>query len=95
LPEAYRLMFADFRTRLKSDNSREVRRIATSALLALATPRLSGFMISFYLGPYYERENRRDLAAAVYEEALKWETEASERRALQEKIESLRAVPAK
>ena len=95
LPEAYRLMFADFRTRLKTDNTREVRRIATSALLALATPRLSGFMVSFYLGPYYERENRRDLAAAIYEEALKWETDVSERRALQEKIESLRAGPAR
>lgn len=91
LPEAYRLMFADFRARLKTDSSREVRRIATSALLALATPRLSGFMVSFYLGPYYERENRRDLAAAIYEEALKWETDGTERRALQEKIESLRA----
>src|SRR5262249_17808195 len=45
LPQAYQLMFADFRTRLKSDDSRELRRIATSALLALATPRLSGFMV--------------------------------------------------
>jgi hypothetical protein len=90
LPEAYRLMFADFRARLKSDDTREVRRLATTALLALATPRMSGFMVSYYLGPYYERENRRDIAAAVYEEALKWETDASDRRDLQEKIQSLR-----
>jgi hypothetical protein len=95
LPQAYRLMFADFRTRLKSDDTREVRRIATTALLALATPRLSGFMVSFFLGPYYERENRRDIAAAVYEEALKWETDPSERRDLQEKIQTLRAPTAK
>ena len=65
------------------------------AMLALATPRLSGFMVSFFLGPYYERENRRDIAAAVYEEALKWETDPSERRDLQEKIQSLRAPTAK
>lgn len=95
LPQAYRMMFTDFRTRLKSDNTRELRRIATSALLALATPRLSGFMVSYYLGPYYERENRRDIAAAVYEEALKWETDPSELRDLEAKIQSLRAPTAK
>ena len=95
LPQAYRMMFADFRARLKSDDTRELRRIATSALLALATPRLSGFMVSFYLGPYYERENRPDIAAAVYEDALKVETDPSERRALEEKIQSLRVPAAK
>ena len=89
------MMFADFRTHLKSDQSREVRRIATSALLALATPRLSGFMVNFYLGPYYERENRRDIAAAVYEEALKWETDPADRRELEEKIRALRTPTAK
>jgi hypothetical protein len=52
-------------------------------------------MVNFYLGPYYERENRRDIAAAVYEEALKWETDPSEQRALQEKIQTLRAPTAK
>jgi hypothetical protein len=95
LPQAYRLMFADFKARLKSDDTRELRRIATSALLALATPRLSGFMVSFFLGPYYERENRRDIAAAIYEEALKVETDPAERRELQEKIQVLRSPTAK
>jgi hypothetical protein len=90
LPQAYKLMFADFKAQLKNDDSRELRRIATSALLALATPRLSGFMVNFFLGPYYERENRRDIAAAIYEEALKSETDPSERRELQQKIEALR-----
>jgi predicted RNA polymerase sigma factor len=88
-------MFADFKARLKSDDTRELRRIATSALLALATPRLSGFMVSFFLGPYYERENRRDIAAAIYEEALKVETDPAERRELQEKIQVLRSPTAK
>ena len=95
LPQAYRLMFTDFRTRLKSDETREVRRIATTALLALATPRLSGFMVNFFLGPYYERENRPDIAAAIYEEAVKWTTDPSDRRELEEKIRSLRAPTAK
>jgi hypothetical protein len=90
LPQAYRLMFSDFKARLKNDDTRELRRIATTALLALATPRLSSFMVNFFLGPYYERENRRDIAAAIYEEALKFETSPSERRDLQEKIDALR-----
>ena len=90
LPQAYRLMFDDFKARLKSDNTREIRRTATSALLSLATPRLSSFMLTFFLGPYYERENRKDIAAAVYEEALKWTSEASERRDLEEKLKSIR-----
>jgi hypothetical protein len=90
LPQAYRLMFEDFKARLKSDNSREIRRTATSALLALATPRVSSFMLTFFLGPYYERENRKDIAAAAYEEALKWTSDASERRDLEEKIKTLK-----
>src|SRR5262245_44366709 len=90
LPQAYHMMFADFRARLKSDDTREVRRLATTALLALATPRLSGFMVSYYLGPYYERENRPDIAAAVYEEALKFETDPTKRRDLEQKIQKLR-----
>src|SRR2546425_7333393 len=90
VPQAFRLMFDDFRARLKSDSSREVRRIATSVLLALATPRLSSFMLSFFIGPYYERENRSELAVAAYEEALKWTSDAAERRDLEEKIRALR-----
>ena len=84
------LMFEDFKARLKSDNTREVRRTATSALLALATPRLSSFMFTFFIGPYYERENRKDIATAVYEEALKWTADASDRRDLEEKLKSLK-----
>jgi len=95
LPQAYRVMFEDFRMRLKSDTTRELRRIATSALLALATPQFSSFMVTFYLGPYYERENRPEIAAAIYEEGLKWETDPSERRALAEKIQALRKATAK
>ncbi len=90
LPEAYRLMFADLKARLKSDNSRELRRMGTSVLLALATPRLSSFMLTFFIGPYYEGENRTELAKAAYQEALKWASEPEERRELEEKLSTLR-----
>jgi hypothetical protein len=94
VPAAYRLMFEDFRARLRKDDSREVRRVAATALLALATPRLSSFMLTFILGPYYEHDaDGHETAAAIYEEALKWTEDASTRSELQEKIESLRAVP--
>src|SRR5262245_25292869 len=86
LPEGYRLMFADLKTRLKADDNREVRRIGTTVLLALATPRFSSFMLTFFVGPYYEKANRRDLAVAAYQEALKWASEPAERRELEEKI---------
>src|SRR5262249_19829490 len=86
LQEAYRLIFADLKTRLKSDSSRELRRMGTSVLLALATPHLSSFMFTFFIGPYYERENRPELARAAYEEALKWTSDADERHELEEKL---------
>jgi hypothetical protein len=86
LPEAYRLMFDDIKIRLKSDDGREIRRIGTTVLLALATPRFSSFMLTFFVGPYYERENRRDLATAAYNEALKWASDPAERRELEEKV---------
>jgi hypothetical protein len=90
LPSAYSLMFDDFKKQLQTDDSRELRRIATSGLLALATPRFSPFMLMFILGPYYERDGKREIAAAIYEEALKWTPQGSEYRQLQEKIRSLR-----
>jgi hypothetical protein len=94
VPAAYRLMFADLRARLRKDESRELRRVAATALLALATPRLSSFMLTFILGPYYELDpDGHETAAAIYEEALKWTEDASTRGELQEKIEALRAVP--
>ena len=96
MPPAYRLMFEDFKARLQNDNSREIRRVATSALLALATPRLSSFMLTFILGPFYEREAYgHEIAAAIYEEAVKWTDDSSTRSELQEKIESLRGAPVK
>jgi hypothetical protein len=64
--------------------------VATAGLLAIATPRLSSFMLTFILGPYYERENQPAIAAAVYEESLMWTTDPAERRELEQKIPVLR-----
>jgi len=89
LPAAYRMMFDDFQARLASDDSREVRRVATSALLALATPRFSSFMLGFIVAPYYEHEGAKEIAAAAWEEAAKWGDE-SFRHDAEEKIRSLR-----
>src|SRR5207244_6459886 len=90
LPEAYRLMFPDLRDRVKAAKSREAPQMAASAILALATPRLSYFMLAFYLGPFYEAQNKRDIAAAVYEEAVKFSEPGFDREELQRKVKSLR-----
>jgi hypothetical protein len=47
-------------------------------------------MLTFILGPFYERENKPQVAAAIYEEALKWVSDAVERRELEGKIRNLR-----
>ncbi len=90
LPPAYRLMFADLKSRLQTDNSRDALRVATSALLAIATPRFSRFMLSLILAPYFEGLGQPAIAAASYEEAAKWAQEGPTRRELEEKARSLR-----
>jgi hypothetical protein len=91
LPPGYRMIFDDFKTRLTTDDSREVRRVATSALLALATPRFSSFMLAFIVAPYFEREGKRELAVAAYEEAIKW-SDTSLRSDLEEEARLLRGA---
>ena len=56
---------------------------------SLATPRLSGFMLSFYLGPFYESQKLNAIAAAVYEEAAKW-SDSTSRPILENKARRLR-----
>jgi hypothetical protein len=87
---AYRLMFADLKTRLTADDSRETLRVATSALLAVATPSLSRFMLALILAPYFEGLGKPEIAAAAYEEASRWAPEGAERRRLEERAKSLR-----
>jgi hypothetical protein len=91
LSSGYRLMLQDMRTRIQTDPSRDALRVATAGLLAIATPRLSSFMLTFILGPYFERENKPAIASAVYEEALKWTTNPAERLELEQKLPALRA----
>jgi len=89
LSPAYSLMFADLRSRIRTDKSRETPQLAATALLAYATPRLSAYMLSFLLGPFYEAEGKKDIAIAIYEEAIKW-SDGTARRELEEKIKRLR-----
>ena len=90
LPAAYRMVFGDMKSRIATDTSREAMRVATAGLLAIATPRFSGFMLAYYVAPYYERAKQPEIAAAVYEEAAKWTADAAERRELEEKVRTLR-----
>jgi hypothetical protein len=90
LPEAYRLMFDDLRQRIRTDKSRETPQMAATAMLALATPKLSYYPLAFYLGPFYESLNNRKIAAAVYEEALKYSEPGFGKQALERKVQSLR-----
>jgi hypothetical protein len=69
LPGAYKLIFADLKERLRTDRSRETVRVAASALLAVATPRLSEFMLTFILGPFYENAKKPEIVAAIQEES--------------------------
>jgi hypothetical protein len=90
LPEAYRLMFDDLRVRIKTDKSRDTPQMAATAMLALATPKLSYYPLAFYLGPFYESLNKRNIAAAVYEEALKYSDPGFGKQALERKVQALR-----
>jgi hypothetical protein len=91
LPAAYRMLLEDMRARINSDMSRDSLRVTTAGLLAVATPRLSSFLLTFILGPFYERENKPTIATAIYEEALKWTTNPAERRELEQRITTLRS----
>jgi hypothetical protein len=71
LPAGYRLAFADLEQRIKTDRSRETMNVAASTLLALATPRLSSFMLEFIVAPAYMKDNKPEIAKALLEEAAK------------------------
>src|SRR5688572_10130647 len=73
LPAAYRLVFADLEKRIQTDQSRSTMNIASSALLAFATPRLSSFILEFIVAPAYQRDNKPEIARALLEEAARWD----------------------
>jgi hypothetical protein len=72
LPKAYQLVFADMEQRIRTDRSRATLNVAASALLALATPRASPFLLQFIVAPAYQKDNKPEIAQAVMEEAARW-----------------------
>jgi hypothetical protein len=73
LPMAYRLAFDDLEERLRTDHSRATLNVAASTLLALATPRLSPFLLEFLVAPAFQKANKPETARALLEEAARWE----------------------
>jgi hypothetical protein len=73
LPNAYRLVFNDMEKRIQTDQSRATMNVAATALLALATPRLSPFLLEFIVAPAYQKDNKPEIARALLEEAARWE----------------------
>jgi len=69
LPTAYRQAFEVLKELLPMDTSRESIRMATSALLAVATPAHARFFLDYELEPYFESIHKPDIAAALREEA--------------------------
>jgi hypothetical protein len=69
LPTAYRQAFEVLKALLPMDTSRESIRMATSALLAVATPAHARFFLDYELEPYFESIHKSDVAAALREEA--------------------------
>jgi hypothetical protein len=69
LPMAYRLVFDDLEKRVLTDRSRATLNVAASALLALATPRLSPTALEFLVIPAYEKDNKPEIVRALREEA--------------------------
>ena len=89
LSGAYAVLFDDLRDRLSPTPSRADLRLATSVLLAIATPSVSSFSLSSLIGPFYEAEGKSDEAVAAYREALRWTSNPFARSTLEEKIQSL------
>jgi hypothetical protein len=73
LPRVYTLIFADLKTRVQSDHSRDTLRVAASALLSLATPRFSPFTLNLILEPFYENAKKPEIVEAIREEAKRWQ----------------------
>jgi len=69
LPTAYRQAFEVLKALLPMDTSRESIRMATSALLAVATPAHARFFLDYELEPYFESIHKPEIAAALREEA--------------------------
>ena len=89
LSSAYAVLFDDLKERLSPTSTRADLRLATSVLLAIATPSVSSFSLSSLIGPFYEAEGKSAEALAAYEEALRSTRNPFARSTLEEKIRSL------
>jgi len=69
LAMGYRLVFDDLERRVQTDRSRSTLNVAASTLLALATPRLSSFLLDFVVIPAYEKDNKPEIVRALREES--------------------------
>ena len=85
----YGVLFDDLRERLMDQPTRQELRLATSVLLAVATPSVSSFSLSSLIGPFYEAEGKSDQALAAYREALRSTSNPFARGTLEDKIRSL------
>ncbi len=68
---AYRLVFDDLKSRIPMDPSRESIRMATSALLAAATPAHARFFLDVELEPYYDMLKKQSIVTALREESAR------------------------
>jgi hypothetical protein len=73
LAQAYRLVIEDMQMRLPADRSRETSIVAASALLGLATPRLSPFMLDLIVAPFYARLKKPEIVRALEQESARWQ----------------------
>jgi hypothetical protein len=71
LPPAYRQAFEELKSAIPMDTSRESIRMATSALLAVATPAHARFFLDVELEPYFESINKPEIATAMREESAR------------------------
>ena len=89
LSPVYPALFDDLGGRLETDPSRDTLRLATSVMLAAATPRMSSFGLAYLIGPLYEAEGKTALAIAAYQEAVRRMPNEFARRPIEEKIRAL------
>jgi hypothetical protein len=73
LPKVYQDVLADLEQRIKTDRSRATLNVGASALLAVATPRLSSFLLELIVAPAYAKANKPEIARALLEEAARAE----------------------
>jgi Peptidase family M28 len=73
LPKVYQQVLTDLEQRIKTDRSRATLNVGASTLLAVATPRMSAFLLELIVAPAYAKDNKPEIARALLEEAARAE----------------------